>query len=504
MTRFIFLRKGPHSPGPLNFCRDAAIETVAQAAERDCAGVSKNLDTLAHLGYASDTLARPQLYRPGLAHGWRSVALVPFWGGTAEASGGNSHSRAKRSAKIRQAAGTVCSALKPFHRAAVGVCGPEDRNLLLEALQGRWGIGPAAAVRLPRMPIDRALELISDKLLLQNVKHFGLLRDRMKRPDMVATLLENPTMLAKVAATFDINNATLVNGTAEDLSRARLTVFEFDCAVGVHLPYHLLQLAQKLIRGHSIRGHSTERKGVDATLVMGWNGKKRRGRQKASEDEAISSVRGALLSGRGPLAAAKWWGSVEVLYFTEADQLLSVASAQVLASSAAMLNASNYVSPQRAMMRNDAAAGHKEFQGQGLTATVRDLWGQEVRGQEAASDPTERRQWRRRLTQGAEKKTPHGAHVRPAQHRATVAHEQRVAPAELFQRRLGGADRSSNWRMFSIENQCEPGAGEAGYLGPSGIHIAPSLFDAPSGNQRSLLRRNNPGSLSPFEAVNFS
>ena len=167
MTRFIFLRKGPHSPGPLNFCRDAAIETVAQAAERDCAGVSKNLDTLAHLGYASDTLARPQLYRPGLAHGWRSVALVPFWGGTAEASGGNSHSRAKRNAKIRQAAGTVCSALKPFHRAAVGVCGPEDRNLLLEALQGRWGIGPAAAVRLPRMPIDRALELISDKLLVR-------------------------------------------------------------------------------------------------------------------------------------------------------------------------------------------------------------------------------------------------------------------------------------------------------------------------------------------------
>ena len=40
------------------------------------------------------------------------LVLVPFWGGTAEASGGNSHSEATVEAKHMQAAGTVCSAMK--------------------------------------------------------------------------------------------------------------------------------------------------------------------------------------------------------------------------------------------------------------------------------------------------------------------------------------------------------------------------------------------------------
>jgi hypothetical protein len=36
----------------------------------------------------------------GIAEGWKSVALVPFWGGSAAASGGNAHSNAKREVKV--------------------------------------------------------------------------------------------------------------------------------------------------------------------------------------------------------------------------------------------------------------------------------------------------------------------------------------------------------------------------------------------------------------------
>jgi hypothetical protein len=67
----------------------------------------------------------------------QSMSLVPFWGGSADASGGNAHSSTKRSAKVDQAAGTLCSSLKYFERGIVGVCNTEDKQSIIDKLKSQ-------------------------------------------------------------------------------------------------------------------------------------------------------------------------------------------------------------------------------------------------------------------------------------------------------------------------------------------------------------------------------
>jgi hypothetical protein len=106
---------------------------LSQMMNRECAALLKD-----HGSATAEALAAGD--DDGRAAG---LVLVPFWGGTASESGGNSHSEATQDAKLMQAAGTVCSGLRYFRRAAVGTCRAEDASSLkrwLEQLEGFRGL----------------------------------------------------------------------------------------------------------------------------------------------------------------------------------------------------------------------------------------------------------------------------------------------------------------------------------------------------------------------------
>lgn len=64
------------------------------------------------------------------------LVLMPFWGGTAEESGGNSHSEASIHQKVLQASGTLCSGLRYFKRGVIGSCGETHTRMI-----AKWMIG---------------------------------------------------------------------------------------------------------------------------------------------------------------------------------------------------------------------------------------------------------------------------------------------------------------------------------------------------------------------------
>ena len=112
------------------------------------------------------------------------------------------------------------------------------------------------------------------------------------------------------------------------------------------------------------------------------------------------------------------------VYFTEADQLTAVKDGDVLRSARAILNATNYVAPQRLQMHQSAvklrAQGFDERSISALLAAAVE------RGQEAMLSSS-------------------------SSSSSAVA-----VAAENF--------------PFTLENECRPGQGEAGWLGKAAVH----------------------------------
>lgn len=83
--------------------------------------------------------------------------------------------------QVKQLAGTVCSAMKPFHTVAVGVCSAADRDAVLESVGERWSVKPYAAVTRPAMTFEESLPVRDDGMLVSKNKtgdwwfHFFLL-----------------------------------------------------------------------------------------------------------------------------------------------------------------------------------------------------------------------------------------------------------------------------------------------------------------------------------------
>lgn len=98
--------------------------------------------------------------------------MIPFWGGSANASGGNAHSSTERSAKIDQVSGTICSSLKYFERGIVGVCTGEDRQAVVSAME-EHSI-EAVGLEVPPYSFEDSL-LVRDKHLLVRPFKFQLL-----------------------------------------------------------------------------------------------------------------------------------------------------------------------------------------------------------------------------------------------------------------------------------------------------------------------------------------
>ena len=368
---------------------------------------------------------------------WKSVALVPFWGGSKEQSGGNSHSNAKRDTKIQQLAGTVCSAMKPFGRVVVGVCNARDRDSVLNSLSVKWGIGPSVSLRLPSLPFNVSMRLRDEHLLIGFLKGFKMkIPPGSTREDKANQLRENAQAMARIWKMFDLNEVFLTNGTESDLMAAQLIVFEFDCAVGVHLPYHLLQTTQSL---------------------LGWNKPDPAPRKKTRGDIVLNEMdlelkksvvdHGSGAASRGPLAKYSW-SDVSYVYFTEADQLTWVASDKVLAGIVSMMNATSYVSPARMQMKGNSILKRSGFDEKSIGEVVREAW------------RTESRSTRHRRLRLAN------------DHRRLQATGQQ---SKYHRRVLVGksATKSSDPKeVLAIENICIPGTGEPGYLGPARVHVA--------------------------------
>ena len=345
---------------------------MASAADRECDGLA--VERRRREGLLSRTAADGA--HGGARRGANTAVLVPFWGGTAAESGGNSHSPAERQSKLLQATGTVCSALRALGQpesgsmreighthnlgrrvesssssssssttteplALVGVCSAEDGAALAARMRHRHGIEPVAVVRAVPVAAELALAARPDTGLKALVKAWY--KDHSPRPtadnDAPQEVSEEPPpdsrearldfvrarpqLLAQVPKLYDLFGATsgkqhlqLVEGTTagDVLTGAPVTIMVFECAMGVHLPFHLLQAAQVLLtRG----AHSSK--------------------------EPLSSAHVEL---------QQWtWKKIKYIYFTEADQLTMIKDGDVLRDAKAMLNATNYVSPQRLQMR---------------------------------------------------------------------------------------------------------------------------------------------------------
>ena len=254
--------------------------------------------------------------RPGATPGGASAALVPFFGGAARESGGNAHSQAKRAHKAQQLAGAVCSALRNFGRAAVGVCNAQDRDAALKVFSAHPSVTqPAVALHLPALGYIASFER-RDKAKLDYHLNQCKLREKGASIERVRAILEeNPDCRAKLYGTFDYSATRLLNGSLADLGRAPLMVVQFDCALGAWLPYHLVQLAQALLGGtpEAHRGESGFHSGRD----------------------------------RGALAQVDW-GAIDYLYYTEFDQIVHM---NALAQVTAVLDDATYVAPQRTAFR---------------------------------------------------------------------------------------------------------------------------------------------------------
>jgi len=518
---------------------EAAIDEMSRASERECLPrlVERTMPHWPPRGFA-----RPGGRPAGSGGGgdgeseggsgngdggWSSVVLVPFWGGTAEASGGNAHSKAKREVKVRQAAGTVCSAVRAFGRAAVGVCNAADRDSVLASLgRGGWGLGPAVAIQLAPVAFRRSMAIRDEGILNTNLKHLKLDYLRLTRDEKAALLEATPGTAAKLHNLFDLKDAVVTNGTAAEAARARLLVVQFDCAVGVHLPFHLLQFAQALLRNGRGLGGGGGGSNVAATATSGSTAKAKLRAEAADASSLLmerGDVRGVFGGGGATEAARGWggpleglsWGDVEYIYFTEADQLTFVRSPSVLAALVSMLNGTSYVSPQRTTKRGRMVLNHPRLSAMAENEVVQASWatppspsGQWFTGQSGAR----RDHRRRRLRSGASgRASVNGARGRgsggggrngrrhllsgethavarnasSATQRARAVDDDGGASLEPVaepsaRRRLrlphtgekAGAASANAAEALALENECLPDQGEPGYLGPAQVHVA--------------------------------
>jgi len=422
------------------------------------------------------------------ANGWRSVALVPFWGGSASESGGNSHSNAKRSIKVAQLAGTVCSALEAFRAAAVGVCSTQDRNDVLSVLTSKWGPRHWSAVYLPSISLPTSLPLRDASTLRANMKHLKL-PTTTTITELASVLKQHPVEAVKLHNLFDLNDAVLVNGTNSILSsNTELLVLQFDCSVGVHLPFHLLQAAQALMlqprasadvdqNNHSLKPNQTSE---NATANVESNRKSTKKGKKMKEELPASTVIGcenvACGGGdvapvtRGALRGASWQ-DMDYVYFSEADQVTFIKDAQVLSSMVAILNATNYVAPQRMTMNH----GTSFLQLPGVNhlsigEATQAFW-QNTKNYKASHAS---KQISRRLIGSKRQHTPADFNNSTTIDATSDNIDEEARRRRLFMPRAGarlGKASQMPSEMFAMENECEPNAGERGYLGPASVHV---------------------------------
>mmetsp|Transcript_27622 Transcript_27622/g.56691 ORF Transcript_27622/g.56691 Transcript_27622/m.56691 type:complete len:473 (-) Transcript_27622:126-1544(-) len=472
--------------------------------------------------------------------------------------------------------------MRPFHTVLVGVCSAVDRNAVLAQVGVKWGVEPFAAIELKPMSFQESVPHRSKAQLMANMKHLNLNPQGLSVEQQAQELTKHPEALAKIAAMHHgLHHATVTNLSSSHVTGAPMTaksgegqvgaeeaaallVVQFQCSLGVHLPFHLLQFAQGLLarnareadddeeekigeeaedkrekgeEGGGVRRKrkAAEKKGRKEHAVEKKNSKvsskrTRRGggdsggnyssnrydgdggdvgmdfnyqrpsssssssssllsatptrtsqnrdiarnssaqqqreprssssSQRASPRRQLSSSQPPPPFARSAAASARFlkslsWREVDFVYFTEADQITSLSRSSNsggggLARIVSMLNGTNYVAPQRMVLRNSAVMSHPDFGERAVTEIVEVNWEKEGGGaeEEESSGGVPRLERRRRLRSAA----------RPAFAGLDADNDQQGA----------------NNDAFSLENECSIGGGEPGYLGTAKVHSLPA------------------------------
>jgi hypothetical protein len=353
-------------------------------------------------------------------------------------------------------------------------------------LATKWGLRPWSAVYLPSISLDASLPLRDASTLRANMKHLKL-PTTTTVDELASVLKQHPAEAAKLHNLFDLNDAVLVNSTSNVLqSNAELLVLQFDCSVGVHLPFHLLQAAQALMLQPSADADKKQNGGslkpTEAAEGPAANSGEKKSSKKGKKKEKppASTVigcenvacggGGVAPATRGALLGASWQ-DVDYVYFSEADQVTFIKDAEVLDSLVAILNATNYVAPQRMTMNHGAS--FLQIQGVNrlsIGEATQAFW------QNTNNDKSTRMGKRisRRLvsTNRHNERIIFNSSSAYDSKSATIDVEARAR--RLFMPRAGarpGTVSQMPSEMFTMENECEPNAGERGYLGPAGVHV---------------------------------
>jgi len=249
------------------------------------------------------------------------LGLVPFWGGEAEASGGNAHSHSPRQIKEWQMAGTVCSLLRYFTRTVVGVCMPSDRDSVL-SMAKKWNL-PVTVKRFESLPFEEAVAKYPTSELMAHFKAHKVPLARDTPRHTLVDMLRGSELGSKLAKKFPPTPSVTLTSTD---SLPRIVIYHFDCALGVHLPYHLLEAVQ--VRCSSqVAPHRTTRPPPPLSLSPFGFLPHSQEQDDTTEDH---------------------------LYFSESDQILHIRDPNwVLPQLKAGLGNWTYIAPQRSLMRKD-------------------------------------------------------------------------------------------------------------------------------------------------------
>lgn len=151
-----------------------------------------------------------------------SVSVIPFWGGSADASGGNAHSKTKLRPKIDQLTGAVCSSLKYFERGIVGVCTKKDRESVVEALSGQWGV-EVMGLEVPPYSFTDSLTRRSRANMFGNLKNMKVdVKGGASIEDMALALHQHPEVLAKMPTIPNYGEAKITDGAKQHIGTAKV------------------------------------------------------------------------------------------------------------------------------------------------------------------------------------------------------------------------------------------------------------------------------------------
>lgn len=227
------------------------------------------------------------------------IGLVPFWGGSAEESKGNAHSSAPRELKTKQAAGTICSALRFFRQAAIGVCNKGDADVIDRTLREHSistirAASPSPAVR---SEIDKYLSSSDpEQKVLAMLEHR---KDKFRGKNLNQNEQRLQVLISKDEETSGaVDCKHFLKGSVQ------VVIAELPCVKGVFLPYLLLERAQNCLRKGS------------------W--------------------------------------SHENVYFTEADQITGIRSQRIGKALVAKLGLKTYIAPQRMVMKSCMKTNERE------------------------------------------------------------------------------------------------------------------------------------------------